>query len=124
MCFTLKEVYDRIREKIAMGERPQPDLVEMVAVLERVLAYAHTGNAKVLSRGLMGPMWLVTSLIEHGLPTLAPGIYLAANSPLPIQLPLSGWPEVNNKPGSASQRALVLTYGASLYGVTQAQLPI
>ena len=45
--------------------------IELTAALEQVLNYAHTGNPKVLTKGLMDPLWLSLSSIHDGLPSLS-----------------------------------------------------
>lgn len=115
--FLLEQTWAKHGEQPAYGTKPPPDLIELVAALERTLAYAHTGNAKVLSRRLMRPMWLVQSLFEHGPPTLAPAIHVQINEARPIYLPLAVWPHTGGKPASATQRALSLTYGDTHYQV-------
>ena len=45
--------------------------IELTASLERTLNYAHTGNARVLTKGLMDPLWLSLSVIHDGLPSIS-----------------------------------------------------
>lgn len=99
--------------------RPPVELVELVALLERTLAYAHTGNAKVLSRGLMRRLWLLTSLLEQGLPVLAPEVKIHLGSTYPVSLYLKYWPtNENGIPLCASTKVQELTYGEQHYQVS------
>jgi hypothetical protein len=51
-------------------DTPSPYTVETIAALERTLAYAYTGSAKVISRAVMEPLFLSRGLLETGFPTL------------------------------------------------------
>lgn len=106
------------KAQIAAGKTPPPDFIELIAVLERTLAFAHTGNTKVLSRGLMRPMWIVQSLFEHGLPTLADGVRVRLDEPRCIYVPLNVWPLSKGKPCSAAHAAVKFTYGSSTADVS------
>src|ERR1700684_4192268 len=70
----LERIWEHFLPIIIKGGKPTPQVVELCSVLERALAYAHTGNAKVIATSLMRPLWLVKSLLEQGLPTFAPSV--------------------------------------------------
>ena len=82
-------------------------------MLERTLAMAYTGDARVITTDLMGPMGLKRSLMELGLPAITSLLnfdrsitkdgftFKRANCPLDKQ----------NGPAVASKRAQILTYG-------------
>ncbi|KAG2063361.1 hypothetical protein BDR04DRAFT_1163843 [Suillus decipiens] len=95
------------------GNKPRHEIVELCSVLERTLAYAHTGNARVIASQLMRPLWLVQSLLEQGLPTFAPSVRLATSISNPISISSADWPTSDNLnvPAIASKRSQVLTYG-------------
>ncbi|KAG2029472.1 hypothetical protein BDR03DRAFT_987731 [Suillus americanus] len=99
---------------IEAGNKPRHEAVELCSVLERTLAYAHTGNARVLATRLMRPLWLVQSLLEQGLPTFAPSIRTTTAINNPIAISASDWPTSDNLnvPAIASKRSQVLTYGS------------
>jgi hypothetical protein len=72
-----------------------PYVLELVRALERSLAFAVGGNAKVLSKRLMNPLWLARGIIETGFPSLNPDIF--ESFPLPylhdkIEIVKSKWP--------------------------------
>src|ERR1700722_16641045 len=56
----------------AIHKRAQisPYVIEVVSMLERALAMAFTGDARVITKDLMGPFGLKRSLLEHGLPSI------------------------------------------------------
>ncbi|KAG2738230.1 hypothetical protein P692DRAFT_20882808 [Suillus brevipes Sb2] len=89
------------------GNKPRHEIVELCSVLERALAYAHTGNARVIASKLMRPLWLVQSLFEQGLPTFSPSVRLAASISNPISISSSDWPTSDNLnvPAIASKRS-------------------
>ncbi|KAG1758543.1 hypothetical protein EDD22DRAFT_997786 [Suillus occidentalis] len=95
------------------GNKPRHEVVELCSVLERALAYAHTGNARVIAAKLMRPLWLVQSLLEQGLPTFAPSVRITSSVGNPISISSADWPTSDNLnvPAIASKRSQVLTYG-------------
>ncbi|KAG2045632.1 hypothetical protein BDR06DRAFT_1015455, partial [Suillus hirtellus] len=95
------------------GNKPRHEAVELCSVLERALAYAHTGNARVLASKLMRPLWLIQSLLEQGLPTFAPSVRTTTTINNPITISAADWPTSDNLnvPAIASKRTQVLTYG-------------
>lgn len=95
-------------------------MIEICAMLERALAYAHTGNAKVLSSSLMKPFWLVRSLLQQGWPTMAPTVRLVATTTIPVSVSPADWPIVtrSNLPAIASKRAQILNYGLDHFEVS------
>lgn len=102
------------------GVKPSPQSIEICAVLERSLAFAHTGNAKVLASKLMKPLWLITSLLEQGLPTFNPCVRMSFLPAIPIAVSPANWPTVTSMkaPAIASQRSQVLTYGQQHFEVS------
>jgi hypothetical protein len=50
--------------------RHNPYFVELASSLERALAFATTGNAKLLHRGTMEPLFLSTGIISNGFPAI------------------------------------------------------
>ena len=102
-------------------------MVELASALERALAYAFGGNAKVLSRALMSPLWLSRGIIDQGMPCLnidkILGSGILANPHDPVIIRSENWPVTPsgraNYPAIASKRAQMLTYGDSHYMVSQ-----
>jgi hypothetical protein len=94
-------------------------VLELCSALERTLNYMHTGNAKVLSTGLMKPLWLVNSLLQDGMPALwkdIVNVFIDTH----IHIEESLWPVHPNTglPYGSSARAQVLTYGQHHYDVS------
>ncbi len=99
------------KENIVKKVTISPYIIEVVAMLERALAFAYTGDSRVLTKTLMGPFGLSRSLIELGLPAITTidfnthlSRHFAHNPAL--------WPLTSSRePAVASKRALSLTYG-------------
>jgi hypothetical protein len=101
--------------------KPTPETIELCSILERTLAYAHTGNAKVIATSLMRPFWLVPSLLELGLPTLSPKIRISSSSlTTPITVSPADWPTLTDMrvPAISSKRSQILTYSQDHFEVT------
>ncbi|KAG2335563.1 hypothetical protein BDR05DRAFT_1006676 [Suillus weaverae] len=117
MTFGITSLLERIWEHqlplLDLNKKPSPQMIEICAMLERALAYAHTGNAKVLSSSLMKPFWLIRSLLQQGWPTIAPTIRIIATTTLPVSVSPADWPIVarSNLPAIASKRSQVIMYG-------------
>lgn len=88
-------------------------------MLECALAFAYTGDSRVLTRTLMRPFGLSRSLIELGLPAITAidfnthlSQYFAHNPAL--------WPLTSSRePAVASKKALSLTYGDDHFYVSK-----
>ncbi|KAG2353802.1 hypothetical protein BDR07DRAFT_1495656 [Suillus spraguei] len=120
MCFSsglsVDLIWDNLSARTLVGspaasleaaKKPRHETVELCSVLERTLAYAHTGNARVLATRLMRPLWLVQSLLEQGLPTFAPCIRTTTAINNPIAISAVDWPTLDNLnvPAIASKRS-------------------
>jgi hypothetical protein len=111
---------------IAKGKGPMskkvpsisPYLVEVVAMVERALAMAYTGDARVITKNLMEPFGLKHSLIELGLPSITKAINL--NNSLSKSFPhREQWPlTASGEPAVASKKSLILTFGNDQYTVS------
>lgn len=90
-----------------------------MSALERSLAYAHTGNAKVLSTSLMHPLWLSRGIIDQGMPSLSSILSPVLQSTNVPVIDTSMWPDGGGGrfPAIASKRAQILTYGEAHYAV-------
>ena len=95
-----------------------PYILELIAVMERVLAFCYTGSARVLVKDLMQPMWTTLSLKAFTTPILHPDI-IQAFFGTSFQLGKNQWPvTAANTAAMASQRALLLTYSEYLADVS------
>ncbi|KAG2356306.1 hypothetical protein BDR07DRAFT_1380905 [Suillus spraguei] len=117
MTFGVTSLLERIWEYqyplLKLERKPSPQMIEICAMLERALAFAHTGNAKVLSSSLMRPFWLIRSLLQQGWPTMASTIRIMATTTIPVSVSPADWPVVthSNLPAIASKRSQIITYG-------------
>ncbi|TCD61900.1 hypothetical protein EIP91_007782 [Steccherinum ochraceum] len=105
---------------------PQHHWVEMVAILDRCLNYAHTGHAKVLSRQLMGPLFTDAALLTTGFPFIHGVLRVKFESMIEFTLGFNHneWPREKgrrNLPLSASDKALQLTYGIPYWRLYKSQ---
>ena len=99
-----------------------PYVLEFTSALERALAYAHTGNVKVLSSAVMKPLFLARGMVELGMPTIMKGIYeLPFQGATPFVVNAHAWPLIANKRGPAicSKSSHIFNYGEDHYMVSQ-----
>lgn len=100
---------ENIRNKVL----PCPFRVELLACLERMLCFCHTGNTAVFATSLMAPLNMSRSAVADGFPTMSnifkhPNIRRAMTYDLEIDP--RKWPMKDGYPAIASKRAQVLTY--------------
>jgi hypothetical protein len=95
--------------------------LEFLAALERTEAYAHTGNAKVLSNIVMKPLFITRGLLEHGMPTINKAIYTTRFQDISqFTIKEDIWPlnKARNGPAICSRRTQMLTYGEGHFMVS------
>ncbi|KAI0056697.1 hypothetical protein BV25DRAFT_1842115 [Artomyces pyxidatus] len=101
---------DRIYAEVRGAKEPvNPYTVEVLSMLDRTINFAHTGNAAVFV-GVMKRAWLSLGVLEHGYPSLWPGVKRQHGRFLGVNALF--WP-TNDKgqPLMASYRAQLLTFG-------------
>ncbi|KAF8422582.1 hypothetical protein L210DRAFT_931249 [Boletus edulis BED1] len=102
-------------------------VIEMVAMLERVLNFGHTGNAQVLVKRLMDRAWLSLGLLMDGFPCISPDFIayetLGTKTVIPVK---NKWPvdPCTRRPLTASKRVQQLTYGDLHYECYEARFTI
>jgi hypothetical protein len=121
LCVLLKHLWNQAHDLIKNNSgRPSPHQVELCSAVERSIAYAHTGNAKVIATSLMGPLWLSHSLLNDGLPTLSRDIVrIISGDSVEVLIHTHLWP-INGQykiPVIASKKSQILTYGLEHYTV-------
>ncbi|KAG1849455.1 hypothetical protein DFJ58DRAFT_729535 [Suillus subalutaceus] len=109
----LECIWEHFLPVLTKGGEPAPQVIELCSILECTLAYAHTGNSKVIATSLMRPLWLVKSLLEQGLPTFTPSVQFSHTPCVPVAISPSEWPTLTNMnvPTITSKRSQILTYG-------------
>ena len=120
LCVLLDKIWHSEWAAIQAGKQPNPYMVELCAVIEHLLAYGHTGNAKVISQGLMKPLWVSRSILELGMPCFLPIIDIGPPPSSLIHLDIGKWP-VNKQtryPEIASKRSQLINYGDQHYHVS------
>jgi hypothetical protein len=97
-----------------------PYILELIAVMERVLAFCYTGSARVLVKDLMQPLWTTLSLKAYTTPILNPNI-IHTSFGNTFTLNKAEWPvTAAHTAAMASQKALSLTYSEYLAEVSSA----
>lgn len=95
-----------------MGHNVSPYAIEVCCALERTLAYAYTGNAKVLSRALLEPLFISRSLLDYGLPTINSNlIKIFSTSHEKVVIVDKDWPISKSGPITCSKGSHVMRYG-------------
>ncbi|KAI6038200.1 hypothetical protein EDC04DRAFT_2896706 [Pisolithus marmoratus] len=113
VCEALRHLWEKHKWHIEAKSQVPPYIVEITAALERALNFAHTGNARVLSKGLMDPLWLSLSSMLDGLPCVSPLMVIQTFNPMAISVRKSDWP-ISSKSGYpeiASRRSFTFNYG-------------
>ncbi|KAJ2983504.1 hypothetical protein NUW54_g10628 [Trametes sanguinea] len=100
-----------------VSRKPQPQYVELIACLERVLNYAYTGAAQALPRQLMYGIWAGRSLLQTGFPMLWIGLSFTGESGAIPSVRVNLWPldQETKRPLTASKCAQEITYGVPHY---------
>jgi hypothetical protein len=120
ICSLLEIITTQEFNSIKKG-RMSPYTLEFASALERTLAYAHTGNVKVLSSAVMKPLFLARAMVELGMPTILKGVYeLPMQGATPFVVNPHAWPLTANKRGPAicSKASHVFHYGEDHYMVS------
>lgn len=117
LCSLLRRIWNQAAKD---REREGPVAhywVELTSALERSLNYAHTGNAKVLTKGVMDPLWLSLSSVLDGMPSISP-IVTFDHKMKPI-IHRSAWPtSTRGTPQMASKRSISLNFGRDALAVS------
>jgi hypothetical protein len=108
--------------KIRKGEKPSPYAIEFMCAAERALAFAVGGNPRVLSRGVMHPLFISRGIIDQGMPTFKQiyGQSVTVSASDPLFFKENQWPLAKDMkyPAIASKRGQILTYGEPHYLVS------
>jgi hypothetical protein len=114
-----EQLWHAILESFAASTEISPYMVELLALCERLLAYNYTGNPRVLTKGVMHPLYTSRSLIKHGLPTIRSGIYKLASPGRPLVIQTNSWPAVGNTtaPAMASEATQVKHFTRPVFQV-------
>ena len=117
LCSLLTVIWNKFKNH-NIDQEPVPHYwIEIVASLERALNYAHTGNCKVLTKGLMDPLWLSLSLVHDGLPSVSPIIVPSAMFGEQVDIRRVDWPTRGSQPMVSSKKAQIVNYGIDHYKV-------
>jgi hypothetical protein len=114
----LERIWKSQQESIVNKVTISPYIIEVTAMLERALAMAYTGDARVITIGLMGPFGLKRSLVENGLPSIAMNLSFDHGISNQFAIRPANWPVTKyEEPAIASKRTQVLTYGEGHFAV-------
>jgi hypothetical protein len=104
---------------IKNGKPRSPYIIEVLAALERSLAFLYTGDARVITKHLMGPLGLKRSLLELGLPSITKVLNFEENIAKTFAHHPANWPLTDsNEPAVASERTQILTFGKEHFVVS------
>ena len=115
----IERQYEPIHEMLKDGVKPEPIAVEVLNTLERALSYAHTGNARVLTK-LMTEWWQRRALLTYGYPILHPNIVQHGRSRPCYMVNIFNWPihSKTGRPVISSERTFMIEWGASSLSVS------
>ena len=116
-----KKIYRLQMDLIEEDRKPCPFHLELLASLERLLCFCHTGSAKVFATSLMNPLGLSRGAVSDGFPMLhnifiQPSILSAMNFRLVVDP--AKWPIYNGYPAIASKKAQIFSYSLSHFMVS------
>jgi hypothetical protein len=96
-----------------LSKRTNPEVLELCAILERTLNYAHTGSVRVIATKIMNPLWVGKALVHDGLPCFSPEVLFNHDDNFQgMRLLMSAWPDSNGGPIALASRAAQLhSYG-------------
>lgn len=116
----LERLWNTYRPNASVVVPINPFAVELCAVLERALNYAHTGHARVIATGLMNPLFVGMSLIDHGTVTFSNSVSLGErNGKCPTIIETLHPRRSRTKaPITCSQAAIKFAYSESMWLVS------
>jgi hypothetical protein len=118
----LKELYRVEMKAIEKKVHTDPFHLELIASLERVLCYCHTGSTAVFATSLMSPLGLSLGAIADGFPMIHPAIFeqptLMAAMAHDLLVDGRKWPLKDTYPAIASKRSQTITYSHSHFMVS------
>lgn len=96
--------------------------LELLASLERLLCFCHTGNTVVFTTSLMNPLGLSRGVLKDSFPMLK----LIFTKPTNLLAMMDGfdinprcWPKKDGYPAMSSKRAQAVTYSLGYFMVRQ-----
>jgi hypothetical protein len=122
----IKDLYEKEMKAIRRKALPDPYRLELIASLERLLCFCHTGSTAVFTTSLMAPLGLSSSAIADGFPMLGPvfmqpSILSAMNSG--YELNPKAWPEKDGYPAVSSKKCQIFSYSLPHFMVSKSHLP-
>jgi hypothetical protein len=113
-------LYQTEMKAIQKDSLPSPFRLELIAALERILCFCHTGSTTALATSLMNPLGLSRAAVKDGFPMLLK-IFMQPNiasaMQLGFQVDVRNWPLKDGYPAVASKRTQVLTYSLNHFMV-------
>ena len=111
---------------IEESKPPSYFATEIIAMLERALNFAHTGNTRVLSRRLMDHFWLSMGIVYDGVPSISPSLGISTESNQLVNVNADLWPidKQTNRPLTCSLAAIKFAYSEAHAQVRRNQLYI
>jgi len=97
---------------------PCPFCLKLLAALERILCFCHTGNTAILATSLMNPLCLSRAVIKDGFPMLCKVFIQSMISSAMkhgFEIDRRDWPLKDGYPAIALRRAQILTYSLDYF---------
>lgn len=126
MTCLMKAIYQNCMTDILDGKDPCPFRLELLAAIERVLCFCHTGSTAVFATSVMSTLCISRSAVADGFPMLwkvfkQPNVTFATRFGLNVDP--HKWPMKDGYPAIASKRAQVLTYSLPHFMVRPSRPP-
>src|SRR6266699_6405857 len=99
---------------------PCPFCLKLLAALERILCFCHTGNTAILATSLMNPLCLSRAVIKDGFPMLCKVFIQSMISSAMkhgFEIDRRDWPLKDGYPAISLRRAQILTYSLDYFMV-------
>jgi hypothetical protein len=117
----IEELYDIQMTIVKLKRHPCPFHLELLASLERLLCFCHTGSTKVFATSLMDQLGLSKGALVDGFPMLHAGLFhqpsMMSARVNKFYVDARTWPKYKGYPAIASKKAQIYTYSLSHFMV-------
>ena len=122
MTVLIKELYKFQMKTIDSKKHPCPFHLELLASLERLLCFCHTGSTKVFATSLMNQLGLSKGALVDGFPMLHVSLFeqptMMSAKTHNFLVDARTWPMHDGYPAIASKKAQIYTYSLSHFMVS------
>lgn len=116
----IEKIYNQCQPAIVASNYPDVLLVELCSVAERALNYMHTGNAAVIVKSVMNPLWIGNAIVRDGMPCL--NTNMVSMMMKSVSVIAETWPfdHVRHQPKTSSKACQIYSYGLGHFNVSHA----